>query len=140
MEGLPGYDINGNITELEVYKKFGDCRIYEIDPDTICQFTGLNDNTKWKSLNEQEKESFLSKWNYKESRKNTPEDWNGRKIWENDIVKFDKSSNYPIVWNEEYCTFGSCYYSDFDHLSKYRNTEMEVVGNIFDNGELLEAE
>lgn len=66
-------------------------------------------------------------------------DKNGKKIWENDIVKFDKSSNYPIVWNEEYCTFGSCYYSDFDHLSKYRNTDMEVVGNIFDNGELLEA-
>lgn len=42
-EGLPGYDINGNITELEVYKGFGDCRIYEIDPETICQYTGLTD-------------------------------------------------------------------------------------------------
>ena len=37
VEGLPGYDINGNITELEVYMSFCDCRTYEIDPNTLCQ-------------------------------------------------------------------------------------------------------
>lgn len=36
VEGLPGYDINGKITEIEVYKKVFDCRIYEIDPNTLC--------------------------------------------------------------------------------------------------------
>lgn len=65
-------------------------------------------------------------------------DNNGNKIWSNDIVKFDGCSNYAIFWDSDYCAFGSCYYSDFDHLSKYRNTTLEVVGNIFDNPELLE--
>jgi hypothetical protein len=31
-----------------------------IDPVTLCQFTGLRDNTKWGDLTEAEKESFLS--------------------------------------------------------------------------------
>ena len=33
-----------------------------IDPDTLCQFTGLHDNTKWEELTKAEKESFLSGW------------------------------------------------------------------------------
>ena len=40
-----------------------------IDPVTLCQFTGLRDNTKWGDLTEAEKESFLSDWNYREDRK-----------------------------------------------------------------------
>ncbi len=81
--------------------------IYEIDPETLCQYTGFSDK-------------------------------NGKRIWENDIVRFDNCSNYPIVWDEDYKAFGSCWYSDFDHMSKYRDVMMEVIGNVFDNPELLE--
>ena len=117
VEGLPGYDINGNITELEVYKKFSDCRIYEIDPDTICQFTGLTDK-------------------------------NGKKIWENDIVKCKKYIcgnfvNYCIevgYVEMKHGAFGlhriknDAYYRPFkDWLEDY---EYEVIGNIFDNPDL----
>jgi len=35
--------MSGNIAEIETHKSFGDCRIYEIDHDTICQYTGLTD-------------------------------------------------------------------------------------------------
>lgn len=65
-------------------------------------------------------------------------DKNGRKIFERDILRFENCSNYPVVWDDYYCAFGSCWYSDFDHLGKYRSIEIEVVGNIFDNPELLE--
>lgn len=60
--------------------------VREVDPETICQYTGLIDNTKWEELFENEKQKFLSEWNRKEKRKNTKEDWNGRKIFENDFV------------------------------------------------------
>lgn len=80
-----------------------------IDPETVCQYTGLTDK-------------------------------NGRKIFEGDILRFENYSNYPVVWDDDYCAFGSCWHSDFDHLSKYKSVEIEVVGNIFDNPELLEEE
>jgi YopX protein. len=43
VEGLPSYDISGNVTEFEVCKGFANCATFEIDYDTLCQFTGLTD-------------------------------------------------------------------------------------------------
>ena len=110
VEGLPGYDINGKITEIEVYKKVFDCRIYEIDPNTLCQFTGLTDK-------------------------------NGRKIWENDILKLPDEDGYFVCeWEEDTARFilnGDGLTVDFDNYWSY---QVEVVGNIFDNADLLEVE
>lgn len=68
------------------------------------------------------------------------EDKNGKLIWENDIVKINNSKvntlitfrDFEIIYtipNEKY----------YKHRLEY-DTEYEVIGNIFDNPELLESE
>ena len=80
---------------------------YEVNKDTICQYTGLTDK-------------------------------NGNKIWENDVVK-DNVIFGTVVWDEKNARFmiddindGLQEYSDWWH-------EVEVIGNIFGNPELLEG-
>lgn len=90
----------------------------EIDPSTICQCTGLRDK-------------------------------NGGRIWENDIVKFDtycyeklaSSIISQIKWCNDLCALSLVVNNrgtrgTLGHLLDLNN-EGEVVGNIFDNPELL---
>lgn len=84
---------------------------YPIDEGTICQCTGLRDK-------------------------------NGKMIWENDIVRYCDCTveKYVIAWEPdkvcfEYQQYG-CSIMDFDELS---GIEVEVIGNVFDNPELLEV-
>jgi uncharacterized phage protein (TIGR01671 family) len=67
-------------------------------------------------------------------------DKNGKLIWENDIVKINNSkANMLITFRnfEIICTIPDEKY--YKHRLEY-DTEYEVVGNIFDNKELLESE
>lgn len=136
-------------------------QLFRCDGNTVCQFTGLHDNTKWGDLTEAEKESFLSDWNYREDRKNKIEDWSGRKIWENDILRYSydydgspflkdgeeiKYRVGAVFWSEwrgswAVCGRGNKKYTNNDVFKYNRNpNRAEVIGNIFDNPELLEVE
>lgn len=95
-------------------------RLVEIDPSTLCQYTGLTDK-------------------------------NGTKIWENDLVHIDA---YNYIEPEDSC-FGvvqySIAYSSFclddgenSWIPMYEctgsyTTIYHVVGNVFDNPELMEG-
>lgn len=92
---------------------------YKVDPSTICQCTGLTDK-------------------------------NRKKIWENDIVRCyadtDDFGNdlffyYKVVWHEKYhCWWLSeIYVKEDEFLYQYASDDIEVIGNIFDNPELLEG-
>lgn len=101
----------------------------KVDPDTLCQYIGVTDK-------------------------------NGKKIWENDILRgcqypylSDGNCNYyaEVIWFENCHAFGI--YTFKNPKSNVRgisegNTELmedwisedwEVIGNIFDNAELLEG-
>lgn len=83
----------------------------EIDINTLCQYTGLTDK-------------------------------NGKKIWENDIVRNEKGDIGVVQWFEEHAAFMIwnktkncvCYLAENDF------SKIEVIGNIFDNLDLLEVE
>lgn len=106
-----------------------DLRAYEIDPETICQYTGLTDK-------------------------------NGKKIWENDIVRYtfdypsetatenglkEKiSSVFLSEWRGSWSVYaderkGKGMNNDLFKYVRNGNT-VEFIGNIFDNPELLEEE
>ena len=89
---------------------------YEVDPSTICQCTGLKDK-------------------------------NGKLIWDNDIMVGHLDKTYPddktyqkVIWKE------SGFYSkikgseDIEPIDRFDQEWFEVIGNIFDNAELLESE
>lgn len=68
------------------------------------------------------------------------EDKNGKLIWENDIVKINNSKGNVLITFRDFeiiCTIPSEKY--YKHRLEY-DTEYEVVGNIFDDKELLESE
>ena len=94
-----------------------ECKIvgHEVDRDTICQCTGLKDK-------------------------------NGKLIWENDIVRDEKGNFYKAFWQNNYYQFSwVCVKTDVFligtkwDLWSIKSFEIEVIGNKFDNPELLEV-
>lgn len=96
----------------------------KVDSETICQYTGLTDK-------------------------------NGKKIWEGDIIKYHFGEVYASVKFGEYqscfdstATSHVGFYVDWDKNHNFRKdlgywiklVDAEVVGNIYDNPELLEEE
>ncbi|MDR1957162.1 MAG: YopX family protein, partial [Treponema sp.] len=59
-------------------------------------------------------------------------DKNGTRIFEGDIVKLCRIRVYPVIWKN------SAFQVNNDFLGLWPSSDIEVIGNIHDNPELLE--
>lgn len=112
--GLPSYDDDGDVEEIQVWDE-EDVNFYPVDPETICQYTGLIDK-------------------------------NGKKIWEGDILEGHLDDKFPedvtrekVIWHENGWKTEEPGCVDKEYLDEFDAENFEVVGNVFDNQELLEV-
>ena len=85
-----------------------------VDPTTLSQFTGLYDQ-------------------------------NGKRIWENDIIRckyndYGEKGSYigKVIFRKDICAFVVTNTRSTDY--EWWNEEKEIIGNLFDNPELIEGE
>ena len=126
---------------------------YEVIPETVSQFTGMKDSTKWEELTEKEQKAWLATGK-------TKEEWKGREIYEGDVVEktnpkcqYQKSIIHCIVvWEDDRYMLKVCNVFLWEHynVEKPENGTFlffswihkdcyKIIGNTTDNHELLEA-
>lgn len=116
----------------------------EVRAQTVGQYIGLNDSTKWEELTKAEQKKWLATGK-------TAKEWSGKEIYEGDIltrgefvsdgVYFDESIAAYFTWwryrypkdGERKDAFAGGYIASCEKKNSYK-----VIGNIHDNPELLE--
>ena len=114
-EWVEGYIVIYPSGRFDIHKKCMEppdaLAVYEVDQSAICQCTGLNDK-------------------------------NGKLIWENDVVKHDFGKDQIgvqlaiVKYDSKYACYQIKPIFDWMYCDK---SDCEVIGNIFDNPELLEV-
>jgi hypothetical protein len=115
------------------YIKFDGSQEVRVLKDTVGQFTGLYDATRWEDLTEEKRDRWTIDGNM-------PSEWKGREIYEGDIIKA-YHPNYiekfigSVFWDYELAAF--CLRFCGTEMTLANFDEFIVIGNIHDNPELL---
>lgn len=157
--------VYGLLTDAENYAGFSEMTNtngvhgIEVDKNTVGQFTGFYDSTRWEELTPAEQEAFLHQ---PDGWKNTPDVWPGKQIFEGDILEFadvgetgyeykegfDFTNRAAVVWengrwelekflecnsgvNED--MIGRSYHEDF--ITVFGASK--IIGNVHDDPGLL---
>ncbi len=102
-------EVRNGLFKEDVNTEFSACGRW-VDPITVCKYIGRTDK-------------------------------NNEKIWENDIVVNDDGKIGQVQWFEEHLAFMIWCVTDNKVYFAYDNdfSKIEVIGNIFDNPELLKG-
>ncbi|MDD5589166.1 MAG: YopX family protein [Candidatus Nanoarchaeia archaeon] len=113
--------IIGETTVFDLLKQYS---IQDFNNIEIMQYTGLKDNTKWEELSKKEQNDWLS-FSIKEK-------WEGREIYENDIIK--RGDTISAIIFENGCFTLQKGGSICDVVKP-----MKIIGNIYENPELMKG-
>ena len=129
-EWICGYLFNDyNAGELLIQHRVSDTvnpkwACWVIDPETVGQFTGLYDSTKWDRLTKEEQNKWLSSGK-------TEKEWNGKEIYEGDILKLRYDEMYELKGTVEYVPTG------FRFISYTAKEQPLLSAIVFDNFEII---
>ena len=111
---------------------------YQFEDIILMQSTGLHDNTNFKNLSEKEQEEWLGSGK-------TADEWQGREIFEGDIVKIIYDGE-PFIGVVVY-DLGETDFKATNNHEDYGNNfqyltvgeSIEVIGNVHQHPDLLEV-
>lgn len=104
-------------------------KIHLVDGNTVGEFTGVYDSTKWKELSRDEKKGYIAD---DINEKN----WTGKEIYEDDIVEY--GSDFKNIRGK-----GVVAFKDGRFIIKEENESLgffsyiKIIGNIHDNPNLI---
>ena len=147
-EWVYGSLVSSDNIEPAIYFEVGKGSVKTFDfvyvkPETVGQFTGLHDATKWEDLTDAERDEWIKAGH-------TKEEWKGRRVFEGDIYTAFGNGKYEIRFiNGSFCggllsgddsIFAPLGWDSLEgdedlYLSNELFKIMEIIGNIHDQKE-----